>query len=387
MSEGELMKKYFRSLNEDYIKKNKDTIKDYEKNLIPNEQINYHLRHALLYTRVSTNMQVEEGFSLDAQDSQLTKYCDTHNIQIIGKFCDEGISGWTISKRPQLQALIKTLRPGYILICAALNRLSRNAKQLLEIYDVISNKQCEIILLDLQLDTSSPAGKMMLTMMSSFAEYERGMISERVTNTMGYLTENNLLKTKPPYGWKRDEFGELKEIETEQIVIELIKTIINKNPKININRLTATLNGKNVRNRKGKPFHNSTIFSIIKNNNIPYKFKNEIKEKIQEKNKKEEEPKSLIHNDINNIPLLNVNVNDNQQENLQSHPLPVQSMPTLQQLQMQQLQWQQMQLQMQQLQMQQPQNNTSINQQQPYPMFSMGYPMYYPYTSQENKQN
>ena len=106
MNEQDLLMKYYRCKNDEYIKKNGDKNINIEANLIPLEQINYNMRQGFMYTRVSTTMQVDTGFSLDQQDSQLTQYCDAHNIQIVGKFCDEGISGYSRDNRPQLKAMI-----------------------------------------------------------------------------------------------------------------------------------------------------------------------------------------------------------------------------------------------------------------------------------------
>lgn len=301
MNDRDLMNKYYKLKNEEYLKKNPDKNRN-DKNLIPIDEINPNKRMGLLYTRVSTNYQVETGVSLDQQDLTLTKYCDGNNIQIIGKYCDAGISGYTVEHRPQMTALLEALQPGYVVVCAAVSRLSRNTAQLLEIYEKIAKKQCEIIVLDLQLDTSSPVGKLMLTMMASLAEFERSALKLKIKSTMEYLVEEDLLIKKPLYGWKREKGGELEEKEDEQIVIKMVRSIVEQNPTIKINALTTELNKKGFRNRKNNPFHPTTILAIVNNNHIPLQIKNQ-KSTSNDTNEMIDTPKNKLdqQNAVNNI--------------------------------------------------------------------------------------
>jgi DNA invertase Pin-like site-specific DNA recombinase len=270
MNDNELRHEFFKIKNEEYLKKNPGR-KDIEKDLIPLVEINPNQKQAFLYTRCSTNFQVVDGYSLDQQDAQLTDYCNNHNIQIIQKFQDAGISGGDIVNRPGLNQMLNSLRPGYFVICSNVSRLSRSTEQLLSINKQIKAKKAELILMDLDMDTSTPSGKLMLTVIASLATFEKDQISERVTKTMNHLSAQGLLIKKPHYGWTRKPGGELEPKKIEQIVIEKIKNMIKKQPTININQITKNLNSEGYTNRKDKPFHASTVLSIIRNNEIPLK--------------------------------------------------------------------------------------------------------------------
>ena len=66
---------------------------------------------ALIYIRVSTREQAEEGYSIGEQEERLKKYCDAMNWNIGGIFIDPGFSGANIS-RPALQKMIKEIERG-----------------------------------------------------------------------------------------------------------------------------------------------------------------------------------------------------------------------------------------------------------------------------------
>ena len=92
------------------------------------------LEKAYIYTRVSTEMQVD-GFSLSAQKDDITRYAKLRNIQIVGEFSDEGKSGKS-DKRPEFMNMIdaiKTSKDGvkYVIVFK-LSRFARNAADTLK---------------------------------------------------------------------------------------------------------------------------------------------------------------------------------------------------------------------------------------------------------------
>ena len=64
-----------------------------------------------LYTRVSTQMQVE-GYSLDAQRDRLLKEAAHRGMEVAGEFSDEGKSGKNVTGRPQFQAMMRRIKSG-----------------------------------------------------------------------------------------------------------------------------------------------------------------------------------------------------------------------------------------------------------------------------------
>ena len=81
--------------------------------------------------------------------------------------------------RPELHRLIEQLRPGDVLVVWKLDRLSRSLKDLLHLIDQLNTRGAGFRSLTEQIDTTTPAGRMMMQMVGAFAEFEREMIRER----------------------------------------------------------------------------------------------------------------------------------------------------------------------------------------------------------------
>jgi DNA invertase Pin-like site-specific DNA recombinase len=118
------------------------------------------------YARVSTADQ-----QLDVQVGQLQAAgCE--------KLFQEKISG-AEANRPQLLALLDYAREGDTVICCKLDRIARSTKHLLEIVDHLQQKNIAFKALNINLDTTTPTGKLMLTMLGAIAEFERELMLER----------------------------------------------------------------------------------------------------------------------------------------------------------------------------------------------------------------
>ncbi len=81
--------------------------------------------------------------------------------------------------RPELHRLLDTLRAGDVLVVWKLDRLSRSLKDLLTLLDRLQALEVGFRSLTEQIDTTTPAGRMMLQMLGAFAEFEREMTRER----------------------------------------------------------------------------------------------------------------------------------------------------------------------------------------------------------------
>lgn len=118
------------------------------------------------YARVSTEEQ-----NIDLQIDALKKFN-----------CDEIFSEKISSRkknRPELEKLLEIIRPGDSLVIWKLDRLGRNVKELLQIAEMLRNKQVIFVSLQENLDTSSATGEFLFHMLCSIAQMERDIISER----------------------------------------------------------------------------------------------------------------------------------------------------------------------------------------------------------------
>jgi DNA invertase Pin-like site-specific DNA recombinase len=136
---------------------------------------------ALLYARVSTQLQVNDGVSLDVQERQLIQAAELAGFTEYELVREEGRSGKSISGRPALTDALKRLDSGeaHALFVTRIDRLARSTKDFLNIIDRANNKGWRLVMLDLNLDTSSYQGRFVVTIMSALAEMERGIIAAR----------------------------------------------------------------------------------------------------------------------------------------------------------------------------------------------------------------
>lgn len=135
------------------------------------------------YARVSTI-----GQSLEVQLEQLQS---CHYI------FQEKVSGKDL-ERPELNKLMKYVRKGDVVIVTKLDRLARSTKDLLEIVEDFNKRQVALRILNMNLDTSTPTGKLMLTMLGAIAEFERQLMLERQKEGIAKAKENGKYKGRKP---------------------------------------------------------------------------------------------------------------------------------------------------------------------------------------------
>jgi DNA invertase Pin-like site-specific DNA recombinase len=136
---------------------------------------------AILYARVSTQLQVNDGVSLDVQERQLQQAAEMAGYTNIELVREEGRSGKNISGRPALTDALKRLDAGEAkaLFVTRIDRLARSTQDFLSVVDRANKNGWRLVMLDLNLDTSSYQGRFVVTIMSALAEMERGIIAER----------------------------------------------------------------------------------------------------------------------------------------------------------------------------------------------------------------
>lgn len=163
---------------------------------------------AALYTRVSTDNQFEDGYSIEAQQEKLEAYCKLKDITEYEFYTDGGWSGSNIN-RPEIRRMIEDIKLGVIdvVIVYKLDRLSRSQKDTIYLLeDVFYPNNCDFISLNENFDTTSPYGKAMIGILSVFAQLERENIRERTRMGMQERIKSGLWmggKTVP-YGYDYD---------------------------------------------------------------------------------------------------------------------------------------------------------------------------------------
>ena len=227
-------------------------------------------KRVLGYIRVSTVMQVQDGFSLEAQESKIVAKTESLNGHLHAVYIDRGISGGSMEGRKGLEKCLGEVTSGDWIIVNSVSRLARNTKDLLEMTDLITKKGAHLMILDLDLDITSPSGKLILTLIGSQAQFEREITSERVKGVMAHLKKTGTLRTKPPFGWKMnpdhssDAPIHIRD-EEEQLIIERIRRLRSEYQEMPITTFSHLINSRGVPPpRKSKTWYHKSVSELLK---------------------------------------------------------------------------------------------------------------------------
>lgn len=141
------------------------------------------MENVRLYTRVSTDEQRRNGQSIEAQKEQLYEYCSKNDLNVLDYYEDNGFSGGTLN-RPAFQKLLKDLRPNEVVLTCRLDRLTRSTVDGLSVINAWNDKNIGVKCIhDLDIDTTTANGKLILTVLLGLAANEREHASERINET------------------------------------------------------------------------------------------------------------------------------------------------------------------------------------------------------------
>lgn len=131
-----------------------------------------------LYARVSTDQQ---STGLESQVRILKDYCAKNDITNYELFTDEGISG-TKSSRPALDRMIAAVNNGEIssVVVYSFSRFARSTTHLLNALQIFKAKNVAFVSLTEKIDTSTPVGLAVFSILAAISQLERDLIAERV---------------------------------------------------------------------------------------------------------------------------------------------------------------------------------------------------------------
>lgn len=165
------------------------------------------------YIRVSTADQAE-GYSLQGQRGKIEAWAAYQGLTAPTIYEDAGLSGRR-DDRPGLTALLLDLRSGDVVVTYSLSRLARGgAIQLLRIVGEIRERGARIVFLTESIDTETPTGRLMLTILAALAELEIEQTRERTEMGRTEAAAQGIYPHAPgslPTGWTTDSNGRIVE--------------------------------------------------------------------------------------------------------------------------------------------------------------------------------
>ncbi|MGG5739730.1 recombinase family protein [Bacillus cereus group sp. IBL03679] len=217
----------------------------------------------VIYRRVSTDMQVEEGISLDMQKLRLEQYAKSQDWVVINDYCDEGYSAKN-TERPAFQKMIKDMKKHQydIILVYRLDRFTRSVMDLhallktMDEYNVKFKSSTEVF------DTTTATGRMFITLVATLAQWERETTAERVRDSMQKKAELGLRNgAKSPMGYNQK--GGNLYINHEEA--EIVKYIFESYKTKGVISIVKSLNSRGIKTKQGKAFNYDAVRYIINN--------------------------------------------------------------------------------------------------------------------------
>lgn len=208
---------------------------------------------AVGYVRVSTEEQVRDGVSLDAQRAAIETWCRTTGHCTVQMFADEGVSGGDrIEKRPGLLTALESLTRGSVLVVTKRDRLARDVFLSCWIEKEVKRRGARTLSLSGEgTDSDNPSDILMRRLIDAFAEYERAVIQARTKAAMAHKRANGQRVGAVPYGFDLDVDGStLIPNDDEQAIVADIGAM--RGDGWTLNRIVTKLTKRGVKTKTGK---------------------------------------------------------------------------------------------------------------------------------------
>lgn len=215
-----------------------------------------------IYTRVSTEDQAREGFSLAAQLKRLRAYCASQNWTIAAEYVDDGHSGRDL-RRPAYQRVLQERDSWDALLVLKMDRIHRNSRNFMGMMDDLRKWGKDFVSATESLDTSTATGRFVADMLQRIAQLESEQTGERVFMGMKEKAqEGGFNGMSPPFGYEVRR-GKLVVNRREAATVRHICGWRRRGRTLAW--IAAQLNTQGVPTKKGKAWTKRQIFRIVHN--------------------------------------------------------------------------------------------------------------------------
>lgn len=206
----------------------------------------------VIYLRVSTAKQVENGLSLENQLSRLQAYALVHGLNDVKVISDEGISGKSTKNRNGFIEMMDMVRNKQCssIIVYSLSRFARNVKDTIESIELMNKSNVSFHSLSESIDTTTAVGRFFLTTLSALAQLESEQMGERIKSVLDHKKEKGEKVGQVPFG-SSEENGKLVPDNDEIETIKLVKKL-KDDDKMSYDKIVDELKKLGRKNKNGK---------------------------------------------------------------------------------------------------------------------------------------
>ena len=215
------------------------------------------------YIRVSTQGQADDGVSIEMQQTKLRQWAELNDVELVGVYIDEGLSGKN-TVRPGLQNALAEVR-GHkgALVVYSLSRLSRSTRDTLTISEQLDKAGADLVVLVEKIDTTTASGRMVFRMLAAMNEFEREQLAERTSQAMQHMKAQGRRVGSIPHGYKLATDGEHIEPDSrEQEVLRQVAEL--REQGMSLREISTELAKTGVFNRAGRPFNPNSVRAMVK---------------------------------------------------------------------------------------------------------------------------
>jgi site-specific DNA recombinase len=216
------------------------------------------------YVRVSTDRQAEVGVSLEAQEAKIRAMATVRGVELEEVIVDGGESAKDLN-RPGVQRLLELVENEKIdaVIVAKLDRLTRSVKDLSQMLEQFEKRKVALISVAESLDTSSAAGRLVITIMGAVSQWEREAIGERTRDALRHKRSQGQRVGNIAFGFRLAPDGQhLEQSPTEQAALEEIRKL--RGQGHSMRRIAAVLNHRAYLTRRGTPWRLESVARVLK---------------------------------------------------------------------------------------------------------------------------
>jgi site-specific DNA recombinase len=218
---------------------------------------------AVGYVRVSSEKQALGGVSLEAQTARVEAMATVQGVELADVIIDAGESAKSLS-RPGMARLLAMIEAKDVktVIVAKLDRLTRSVRDLAELLERFERRGVALVSVSESLDTGTAAGRLVLNVMMSVAQWEREAIGERTREALRHKKASGLRVGGIPFGFQLASDGRtLEPNPAEERVLEAIRS--SRVAGYSLREIAETLNQQGHRTRAGSVWRFQYVAALL----------------------------------------------------------------------------------------------------------------------------
>lgn len=218
---------------------------------------------AIGYVRVSTEKQAGADVSIEAQTARIQAMATVQDVTLSEVIADAGESAKSLNRpgMARLLALVEA-RAVQTVIVAKLDRLTRSVRDLADLLDRFERRGVALVSVSESLDTGTAAGRLVLNVMMSVAQWEREAIGERTREAMRHKKNNGQRVGTVPFGFQLAADGRTLEPNApEQRALDVLREC--RAAGFTLRQIASELNRQGYRTRRGSGWRHEYVARLL----------------------------------------------------------------------------------------------------------------------------